>query len=228
MSARILLTAAVLSALLAVVLDGASGFGRVLLAAGMPRAAAPFLTDPAWRGVAEYRAGRWDEAAEAFRAADSQYNLGNAETQAGRYSAALEAYDIARAAGDADASANFDLVAAYYAGLALDPESVVEWFSGRDETGPEMAAPIGEGSGRAAGTGSETTNAGMLLGLPELESREQAGVRRVFDDKFMVANRRWLEQLSDVPGDYLAARISHERKRRFEAGLAPPEPEDPR
>ena len=44
----------------------------------------------------------------------------------------------------------------------------------------------------------------------------------------MVADERWLEQLSDVPGEFLAARIAQEHKRRVKLGLAPPPAEDPR
>ena len=115
-----------------------------------------------------------------------------------------------------------------YAGLALDPETPIKWSADKDDDGPEMLAPEAGGSARAAGSGAETTNAGALVGLPELASRGRLGVRKVFDDKFMVANDRWLATLSDVPGDYLAARISHEFKRRRDLGLLPPDPEDPR
>lgn len=207
-------------------IGGGAPFGRLLLASGLPGLAAPFLSDPGWRGVALYRAGDLAGAADAFRAARAFHNLGNAEVRRGRYAAALEAYDLARAGGDEDAGANFDLVAAYYAGLALDPGTPVAWFAEQDRDGETAAAPTGEGSARAAGTGDETTNAGTLLGLPELLSRGQMGVRRVFDDRFMVANDRWLAQLSDVPGDYLQARIAAERKRRQAEGLSPPDPED--
>ena len=65
-------------------------------------------------------------------------------------------------------------------------------------------------------------------GLPELESRGITGVRGVFDDRFMVADDRWLAQLEDVPGAYLDERIRFEAKRRADAGLTPPAPEDPR
>ncbi|ETX28665.1 hypothetical protein [Roseivivax isoporae] len=224
---RALALALVATAAAASALGGPAPFGRLLLAAGLPGLAAPLLSDPAWKGVALYRAGDMDEAARAFRAARAYHNLGNAEAQAGRHAAALEAFDVGRRAGDADSAANFDLVAAYYAGLGLEAGEAVAWFSERDE-GPEMDAPTGKGSGRAAGTGSESTNAGALLGLPELESRGRLGVRRVFDDTFMVANERWLQHLADVPGEYLAERIAFERKRREALGLTLPDPEDPR
>lgn len=226
-----IVTAASLACLILALLvgSGPAPFGRLLLSAGLPGAAVPFLTDPGWRGAALYRAGRMEEAAEEFRAADALFNLGNAEVHTGRYAAALEAYDIARLAGDTRAGANFDLVAAFYAGLALDPDVPIAWFANKDDdTGEVVAAPVARGSARAAGEGDESTNTGALLGLPELRTLASGErVRKVFDDKFMVANRRWLATLSDVPGEYLAERIKHERKRREKLGLAQPEPEDP-
>ena len=63
------------------------------------------------RGAEAYRAGEFDQAAEAWRGlpgADAQYNLGNAHAKAGRYREAIEAYDraLVREPGMADAIAN--------------------------------------------------------------------------------------------------------------------------
>lgn len=218
--------AMIVCAAIAMLLGGAAPFGRVLLAAGAPRLAMPFFGDTNWRGVAHYRSGDMETAARDFRDARDFYNLGNAEAHLGNYAAALEAYDIAIAQGVDDAKANFDVVAAYYAGLAVNPDAI-GFFPKRD-TGPEAEGMVGQGSGRAAGTGDQETNASTMLGVLELDSRGRLGVRRVFDDKFMVADDRWLEQLSDVPGQYLKARISHEYKRRAKLGLTPEPPEDPR
>lgn len=217
------LTAAGLLAL-GLLLGGLAPLGRVLMAAGLPVPA--LFSDPGWRGVALYRAGRFEAAAEAFGAAGQPFNRGNALARAGQYAAALEAYDLARAGGDGAAGANFDLVAAYYAGLALEAGSVVEWFSERDQSGPAEESFEARGNARAAGSGTEVTNVGALIGLPEVESRGAREVRKVFDDKFITADERWLETLADVPGAYLAARIRHEAKRRARAGEGQPEPED--
>lgn len=211
---------------LVLILGGAAPLGRVLLASGLPGLAAPLFSDPGWRGVAAYRAGDMESAAEAFRRAGAFHNLGNAEVHRGNYAAALEAYDRAIARGVPEAKVNFDLVALYYAGLGIDPEAL-GLFPERKQ-GPQADSFVAEGSARAAGTGDAVTNTNTMLGLAELDSRGRLGVRRVFDDKFMVADERWLEQLSDVPGEYLAARIDMERKRRAALGLAPPVPEDPR
>lgn len=228
MKARWLLLPAGLCLAVALGLGGLAPFGRLALAANLPGLALPLFTDPGWRGVALYRLGDWSGAAEAFREARALHDLGNAEARRANYAAALEAYDIARAEGDADAAANFDLVSSYYAGLALDPDTPINWFATEKKEGVTAEAPTGKGLGRASSTGDNATNSGALPGLPELMSRGQARVRQVFDDTFMVANDRWLAQLSDVPGEYLEARIDAERKRRADLGLAPPEPEDPR
>lgn len=210
---------------IAIALGGAAPFGRVALALGMNKVAARLFDDPDWQGVALYRAGQFDAAAQAFEDAGSLYNLGNAQVHGGRIAAALEAYDQAIVTGDADAQANFDVVAAFYAGLQIDPEAL-GLFPER-KTGPQADSFIARGDARAAGTGSEVTNSNTMLGLAELDSRGRLGVRRIFDDKFMVADERWLNQLSDVPGEFMAARIAQEHKRREKLGLSPPEPEDP-
>lgn len=196
---------------------GSAPFGRLALAVGLPGLSTSAFRDPAWQGVALYRAERWPEAASAFRAAGDFYNLGNAEVQAGNYAAALEAYDIAIAAGHPDARANFDAVASFYAGLVIDPDALA-LFAKREE-GPSAEAETGEGNARAAGSGDEVTNSNTMLGLAELDSRGRLGVSRVFDDAFMVADERWLGQLEDLPGAYLKARITHEHKRRQKLGV---------
>ena len=211
---------------LAVALGGAAPFGRVLMSAGAPGWAAFLFDTPAWQGAALYRAGEYDQAALRFEAAQDWYNLGNAQAHAGRHAAALEAFDLARAGGHPDASANFDVVAAYYAGLGIDPEALA--LFGKREEGAQADSFVARGNARAAGTGSEVTNTNTMLGLAQLDSRGRLGVRRVFDDTFMRADQRWLEHLADVPGDYLAARIALEHKRRVKSGLTPPDPEDPR
>lgn len=223
---RGLVAITVLAGGLALTLGGGASFGRVLLDLGLPGWAAQVFDDPAWRGVAAYRARDYDTAATAFREAGAFYNLGNAEAMRGSYAAALEAYDIAIAMGDPDARANFDLVFAVYGRSALDPEAL-SLFTKRDE-GPTAEAPTAKGDARAAGTGDAVTNANTMLGLTELASHEQMGVRRVYDDLYMMADDRWLQQLSDVPGAWLKARIAAEHKDRVKAGLSPPPPEDPR
>ena len=63
-----------------------------------PGKAAELFRSQAWKGVAQYKAGEFDEAVETFdrqETADSYYNRGNALTRAGKYQEALQAYDEA-------------------------------------------------------------------------------------------------------------------------------------
>lgn len=225
MRALAILTA--LSFAIALALGGTAPLGRVLLAVGLPQLAIAGFAQQDWRGVALYRAGEFDAAAAAFEAAGDRYNQGVAQARGGTYAAALETFDVAILQGHPDARANFDVLAAYYAGLGIDP-AALGLFPKRDKDGPEMEGFVAQGDGRAAGTGSEVTNTNTMLGLAELDSRGRLGVRRIFDDKFIVADERWLAQLTDVPGSFLKARIAEEHKRRRKLGLSPPDPEDPR
>jgi Ca-activated chloride channel family protein len=223
---KVLAAVAIAALMLGLVLGGTAAVGRVLLAAGLPALAAQVFVTPEWRAVAQYRAGHYAQAAQEFAAVDTPFNLGNAQVRLGNHAAALEAYDLAIAQGHPDARANFDVVAAYYAGLGLDP-AVLALFPRRTD-GPTAEGFIALGNARAAGTGSDTTNATTMLGLAQLESRGPLAVRRIFDDRFIVADDRWLAQLDDVPGAFLAARITAEQKRRAGLGLTPSDPEDPR
>lgn len=209
--------------LCAALLGGAAPFGRALMALGLNSMAAPLMTDAGWQGAARYRAKDFDRAADQFTSAKLSYNLGLAEVHRGNYAAALEAFDVAAVRGHPDARANFDVVAAYYAGLGIGVDALALLPKRKD--GSSADSNIARGNARAAGTGSEVTNTNTMLGLAELDSRGRLGVRRVFDDKFIVADDRWLAQLSDVPGEHMAARIKQEYKRRVKAGISPVPPE---
>ncbi len=68
------------------------------LQAGEPEQAAQLARDPALRGTAEYQAGNYQAAQQAFAMqsdADADYNQGNALAQLQRYEEALAAYDRA-------------------------------------------------------------------------------------------------------------------------------------
>lgn len=216
--ALILLLAAALGA---AALDGAAGFGRVALGLGLPVPAA--FDDPHERGVALYRAGRYGEAALAFREAGwpGAFDEGNAWALARRYAEALEAYDRALEWNpeDAAARANFDRVRAIYAGVELNPALRREDPS--KAGGPVQEAPIGIGQGRAASTGEDTSNGGASEGAPLILSSGARVVRQTFDARFVMASERWLETIPDDPAVYLKALIARERARRDAAGETP-------
>lgn len=89
--------------------------GARRLRAGDHEAAARTFDDPAWRAVAHYRAGRYEDAARLLAGRDdhdSHYNRGNALARQGRLADALAAYDAALKSrpDDADTLHNRDLV----------------------------------------------------------------------------------------------------------------------
>lgn len=93
--------------------------GRLLLAgkadAAAADAAAAGFSDPDWRAVAHYRAGRFEEAArllEGRNDPDALYNRGNALAKQGRLIEALGSYEasLAQRPADADTLHNRDLV----------------------------------------------------------------------------------------------------------------------
>lgn len=63
-----------------------------------PEEAAALFQDPGWKGIAHYRAGKYQEAEEAFSIMDTpdgHYNRGNALANLGRYEEALASYQTA-------------------------------------------------------------------------------------------------------------------------------------
>lgn len=71
--------------------------GRRAFERGDYTAAAALFDDPMWRGVALYRAGRFEDAARAFEqisAVDAQFNLGNALAQQQKYQEAAARYRL--------------------------------------------------------------------------------------------------------------------------------------
>jgi Ca-activated chloride channel family protein len=89
--------------------------GRYYFEHGDYKTAADRFSDPMWKGVAYYRAGRYQDAFEAFSRADtpeSYFNQGNALAKLGRFPAAIASYQEAlkRRPDWSEAKANLDLV----------------------------------------------------------------------------------------------------------------------
>ena len=191
-------------------LNGAAPFGRLALSLGLSGPAAVLLDDPQWRGIALYRAGRFEEAAEAFRAAGpkASFNRGNALTRAGRYREAVAAYDAAlyRTPGHDAVRYNRDLVS------------------------PLVTAVVGEvraGGRIAAGSSTDGPTRDGKTVEPVPAEPNISDVRRAFDGQSIIASRQWLTTLADDPGRYLKLRIAAERRQRRDAGLAAPPAEQP-
>lgn len=88
---------------------------RQLFDAGRPRDALLLFEDPMWRGIAEYRAGRYDRAIGEFRPADNVlalYNLGTTYAQLAEWNGAIAALEtVLRLDPDnADAQHNLEIV----------------------------------------------------------------------------------------------------------------------
>jgi len=86
-----------------------------LFTEGDPAGAAELFNDPAWKGAAHYRAGRYEESLTTLDGLDgieSTYNRGNALVKLGRYDEAISAYEdvLEREPKHHDASYNRDLV----------------------------------------------------------------------------------------------------------------------
>jgi Ca-activated chloride channel family protein len=95
---------------------------------GNAKRAQQLARDPAWRGVAAYRAGDYKAAAQSLQevpGSDGAYNLGNALAKQGQYQQAIAAYDEAlkRDPSDADAKAN--------------RQAVVDWLRKQQQQSPQ-------------------------------------------------------------------------------------------
>jgi len=215
--------------LLAMLLGGGAPFGRLAMTFGLPQAATHLFGDPVWQGVARSKSGDMVGAAFDFEEAGplSGFNAGTAFAFAGEYAKALEVLDahLLIFPNDHEAQENYELIRSYYAGTLIEPES--EIITKKDRDGAVLAAEIGQGSARAASTGSKSNNRSSGLLLPTMMGRGREGVRQVFDDYFYEANLKWLKSMTDLPGEYLAARIEHEHKERAKRGIGQPQSEDP-
>lgn len=80
-----------------------------------PEEAAALFQDPGWKGIAHYRAGKYQEAEEAFSIVDTpegHYNRGNALANLGRYEEAMASYQTAltQQPNHADAKHNLEII----------------------------------------------------------------------------------------------------------------------
>jgi Ca-activated chloride channel family protein len=206
MRSRMTITLAVALCAATFIHGGSSTLGRLSLAFGQPWLAAHLLDDPYWKGVALYRQGRFEEAAEIFRGVGKPgfYNRANALARLGRYSEAVAYYDavLFYAPNDDDARTNRALVD------ALVEKAEIQ-TSVQGSILPEGAAKEMEADGRTQGGLSDAFVA----------EAEQEKVRHVFSGQAIIASREWLATLTDEPGRYLKRRIAAEHERRLKLGI---------
>lgn len=144
-----------------------------LLAEGRGADAALLFDDPVWRGVAEYRAGRYARAAAAFGEAEDAmalYNLGNAQAQLGAWPEARRAYLAAlRLEPDHDdALHNLDLVTA---AEALEEDLAEAQRQMRQATGVDNAA---EAINKKGETATEDPDGGSRRSVGDVDASEDA------------------------------------------------------
>ncbi|MDX8390773.1 MAG: VWA domain-containing protein [Mariprofundaceae bacterium] len=85
--------------------------GQALMRNEQYEAASKVFSDPAWRAAAEYRSGKYKDAAQTMAKVNSSegwYNQGNALAKAGDLQAAIEAYDQALAGDEHHQDATFN------------------------------------------------------------------------------------------------------------------------
>lgn len=202
----------------ALLLGGSAPFGRLALSFGLSGLALDLLDDPYWQGVALYREGDFEAAAEAFRQAGppASFNRGNALAFAGRYDEALAAYDavIFRDPHDEQAHANRLLIAPFAEVTIGEDRS-----GGRTPTGAAERDEMEEDDDAAAPASLRHEDiVGMLRELYKGKD---------FTGQSIVASRQWLASLPDEPGRYLKLRLAAEREQRIRRGQAATSGVDP-
>lgn len=187
-------------------LDGLSPFGRMALKLGQPKIAEMLLSDPGWKGHAQYLQGHYAQAAETQRGAgsDGYFHRANALARDGGYLLAFQILDahLYRTPSDRVARKNKELFG-------------------------ELSKVTGEGSkGPNSGMPFKTIDLADPLRSPDQIWRESGG-RRKFSESEVQANMQWLATMTDAPGSFLRLRIAAERERREREGLHQPPMEVP-
>ncbi|MBM3604032.1 MAG: hypothetical protein FJX25_04575 [Alphaproteobacteria bacterium] len=202
---RMVLT--LLAALALLTVAGSGGLGALALRAGWNDLALRLLDDPAARGVALFRQGRFDAADAAFAEAgrSQTFNRGLSLAATGDYALSVAYFDAVLFANPADAQAraNRDLVA------AMQPPHR------GDSTAP----------GRIAAAGGRPVPEDQIEAA--LTSAAADSWRRPLDARGLAASDAWLETIIDDPGEFLRLRLRTEHERRARMGLIRPTEADP-
>lgn len=177
---------------------------RKALAEGRAGEAAELFDDPAWRGVAEYRAGNWRASAAQFSGREDPqglYNLGNALARQGEFEAAIAAWErtLELDPDDDDAAYNRDLV-----------KQLLEQQQDAGEQGNEQGGQDGESGSGDSGNASDPQGQQSNSGGDNRDGEagtEQAGEQASQED--LDALQRELER---------AAREAQERAQQGEPG----------
>ncbi|MBY8977102.1 hypothetical protein KHP62_14890 [Rhodobacteraceae bacterium NNCM2] len=209
---RLILPALGAFALVSLLVTGPTAFGKLALLLRYPGTALAFINDPAARGAALYKLGRYNEADAVFEeiGRSATYNRANTLALTGSYELSVAYYDAV-------------LFANRWDGEARHNREVVDRF---------VTPVIGEatGSGRIAAILVEH-GANPRAFDPENPHAAVAppadNFRKPMDATSVAATREWLNTLADAPGEYLKRRLAAEHERRIAEGVAAPEEASP-
>ena len=208
------------------------------LQAGEPEQAAQLARDPALRGTAEYQAGNFDAALDAFATQadiDAEYNQGNALAQLQRYEDAIAAYDraLAQQPEMADALHNKAEIEKLLqqeqqqeqqdqqgdSGENEDPQQgQQDQGEGEQENSDEQQAEASSADEQQGDKGEESQeDAQQSAEAEEKESEdEQQAIAEAepLDSEEQRAAEQWLRRIPDDPGGLLRRKFLYQYKQR--------------
>ncbi|MBF0294666.1 MAG: VWA domain-containing protein [Magnetococcales bacterium] len=196
--------------------------GAERLAAGDAEGAASRFVDPAWKGVALYRAGRYEESLAAMsglESADAWYNRGNALARLDRLPEAARAYEEAlkRQPGHEDARHNLEQVKKrqesppppQQSQSGKEPEQQTNEISRKEEkpTAQERAE-----SGEAKQ--EEKQEAKQEEKQEEKQEAKQEEKQEAKQEEKELAQQQWLRRIPDDPGGLLRRKFLYQYQQR--------------
>lgn len=201
--------------------------------------AAALFEDPAWRAVAKYRAGEYQDSAQAFRRshvdrgrdvpdADSLYNLGNALARAGELQSAIDAYEDALEIdpGMEDAAYNRDQVQEFL----KQQENAQSGEKGNEESPSESGGESQQGEGDSQSDqqgeegssgepGSESRQESSARGQDEMSQEDLEALQQELDRAAQEAQEQGEPQEAMSEADLLAQRRAQEQTQAMEQWL---------
>lgn len=207
--------------------------GQHLLEAGRPGEAARHFRDPAWRGVALYRAGDFAGAAREFakgQTAQAHYNRGNALARAGDLEGALDAYDQALELQPDLPAALSNQAMVQEALQARDAQVQADAQAAQQHTPPDRANPGNSGSPSDAAEatpaeGDPANRQATATGDPQADTGpDQPSAAddtlqppprpadTALDAEQRQALEQWLREIPDNPAELLRRKFWYEQQ----------------
>ena len=220
--------------------------GMAAMQAGNPADAADLFENRAWQATANYRSGKFEEAAEQFGgigSGDGTYNLGNALAKQGLFEEALEAYDEALSLDPEheDALFNRELIRKLLQereqqreqqdrdGGGEKPEE--QNHSQADGEHTEQAGPREEDQAQQQEQGqaqqqeqgqAQQQEQGQAQRQQEEQDEHRASTRETtpLDEEEKQALQQWLRRIPDDPGGLLKRKFQQQYDERLREGSA--------